>query len=143
MERKRFIQNSKFIFLVSLSEITMTTNFQLYKSDINGEIQQTANARELHDFLEIKKDFSDWIKAQIERAGFIDGIDFIKIQDVVSPKKGEWQIWCPHSNRILLHTERRERNFDDVEYGQRKRSSLVLHRMRKARQSQTDRSDAT
>ena len=29
----------------------MVTNFQLYKFDMSGEIQQTVNARELHEFL--------------------------------------------------------------------------------------------
>ena len=73
----------------------MVTNFQLYKSDISGEIQETVNARELHDFLEIKKDFSNWIKAQIERAGFIEGIDYVKTQDVVSPKKANGKLSAP------------------------------------------------
>lgn len=73
----------------------MVTNFQLYKSDISGEIQETVNARELHDFLEIKKDFSNWIKAQIERAGFIEDIDYVKTQDVVSPKKANGKLSAP------------------------------------------------
>ena len=65
----------------------MVTNFQLYKSDISGEIQETVNARELHDFLEIGKDFSNWIKAQIDRAGFIENVDYVKTQNLSSPKK--------------------------------------------------------
>lgn len=44
---------------------------------------QTVNARELHKFLELKKDFSDWIKVQIERARLLEGRDFITI-----PQKG-------------------------------------------------------
>ena len=65
----------------------MVTNFQLYPSDINGEVQQTVNARELHDFLEIGKDFSNWIKAQIDRAGFVENVDYVKTQNLSSPKK--------------------------------------------------------
>ena len=73
----------------------MVTSFKLYASKISEEVQQTVNARELHDFLEIKKDFSDWIKVQIERAGFIDGIDYTKLQHVVTPKKGSGKFSAP------------------------------------------------
>lgn len=60
----------------------------LHNVEIDGTEQQTVNARELHKFLEISKDFSTWVKAQIERAGFAEGIDFVKTQDLSSPKKG-------------------------------------------------------
>lgn len=42
----------------------------------NGE--QLVSARELHEFLEVKKDFSDWIKTYInnEDYGFEDGLDY-------------------------------------------------------------------
>lgn len=39
-------------------------------SAINGEQIQTCSARELHKFLGIGKDFSNWVKAQIERVSF-------------------------------------------------------------------------
>jgi anti-repressor protein len=35
------------------------------------------DARQLHAFLESKKDFSTWIKDRIEQYGFIEGEDFI------------------------------------------------------------------
>jgi phage anti-repressor protein len=44
----------------------------------------TVNARDLWKGLGIKKDFSNWIKAQIERAFLVEGRDFIKV-----PQKGE------------------------------------------------------
>lgn len=37
---------------------------------------QLVSARELHEFLESKQDFSDWIKARIEKYGFIEDEDF-------------------------------------------------------------------
>ncbi|MBK1884393.1 antA/AntB antirepressor family protein [Luteolibacter pohnpeiensis] len=37
---------------------------------------QTVNARELHQFLEVGKDFSNWIKDRIEKYGFSEGTDF-------------------------------------------------------------------
>ena len=40
----------------------------------NGK--QLVSARDLHCFLEIKKDFSDWIKNQIESLALIENVDF-------------------------------------------------------------------
>ena len=37
----------------------------------------TVNARDLHAFLEIGKDFSNWIKDRIEQYGFTENQDFV------------------------------------------------------------------
>jgi len=37
---------------------------------------ETVNARELHEFLESKQEFSNWIKNRITKYGFIEEIDF-------------------------------------------------------------------
>lgn len=42
----------------------------------NREGIATCNARELHEYMEVGKDFSNWIKDRIEKYGFIEGIDF-------------------------------------------------------------------
>ena len=44
---------------------------------IGGGTVQTINARELHAFLEVGKDFSTWIKDRIEQYGFLENQDFI------------------------------------------------------------------
>ena len=36
----------------------------------------TVSARELHEFLESKRDFTTWIKDKINKYGFVEGIDF-------------------------------------------------------------------
>lgn len=51
---------------------------------IGTTVTQTVNARDLHTFLEIRKDYSDWIKAQIKRGHFLENRDYI-----VFPQKGE------------------------------------------------------
>lgn len=66
----------------------MNELIKIDSATIGGEEQQTVNARELHAFLGVKKDFSDWAKTQIERVGLVDGVDYIKTQDLSSPKKG-------------------------------------------------------
>jgi len=49
----------------------------LNQSAINGEFQQTVNARELHAFLGSKQDFSTWIKNRIEQYDFVENQDFV------------------------------------------------------------------
>ena len=46
----------------------------------------TINARELHAFLEVGKDFSSWIKDQIARARLVENRDF-----VINTEKGEYK----------------------------------------------------
>jgi anti-repressor protein len=41
--------------------------------------KQVADARELHEFLEVGKDFSTWIKDKLEKYGFIEGEDYSPI----------------------------------------------------------------
>lgn len=42
--------------------------------------QQVVDGRELHSFLESKKDFTDWMKHRIEKYGLIEGEDFTTFQ---------------------------------------------------------------
>lgn len=43
-----------------------------------GEVSiQTVNARDLHSFLEIGRDFSNWIKDRIEQYGFTENLDYV------------------------------------------------------------------
>jgi phage anti-repressor protein len=37
----------------------------------------TVNARELHEFLGVKRDFSNWVKGRIEKFGFVEDADYI------------------------------------------------------------------
>ena len=55
-------------------------------SHVSGQEIPTVNARDLHKFLESKKDFSSWVKDRIRKYGFTEGVDFIAITG--SPKKG-------------------------------------------------------
>ena len=50
--------------------------------DFDGSEQQTVNARELHEFLEVGRDFSNWMKDRIAQYDFVEGVDFIKTQDL-------------------------------------------------------------
>jgi phage anti-repressor protein len=60
--------------------------------EIAGVVEQTCDARNLHSFLEVGKDFSTWIKDRIEQYGFVEGKDFCSFlsesRDVCSPVSG-------------------------------------------------------
>lgn len=50
--------------------------------------QQRVNARDLHEFLEVGKDFSTWIKDRISKYEFVEGQDYLKSEDLSSPESG-------------------------------------------------------
>ncbi|PIT68601.1 antA/AntB antirepressor family protein [Bartonella tribocorum] len=49
----------------------------IYQTSIGGDTVQTVNARELHTFLEIGKDFSTWITDRINKYNLLENQDFV------------------------------------------------------------------
>ncbi len=45
--------------------------------ELDGEKQLGVNARDLHTMLEVKTDFSDWMKRRIKQCKFEENYDFI------------------------------------------------------------------
>ena len=60
-------------------ELTNVTGTPVVLSSklVGEEVIQTVNARELHTYLGVGKDFSNWIKDRIEAYGFTEGQDYI------------------------------------------------------------------
>ncbi|EGQ62379.1 anti-repressor protein, partial [Acidithiobacillus sp. GGI-221] len=56
----------------------------LINGEIQGHRQPLCDARDLHAFLGVGKDFSTWIKDRIDLHGFVEGQDFM-----VFPNFGE------------------------------------------------------
>lgn len=54
----------------------MNDLIKITKSNIGAEVINSVNAREIHDYLEIKTPFSMWIKRAIEKYDFEDNQDF-------------------------------------------------------------------
>ncbi|MNF84787.1 AntA/AntB antirepressor [compost metagenome] len=57
----------------------------LTEQAIEGRQVKTVNARELHSFLKVGRDFSNWIKDRITEYGFVDGVDFTIVETLSSP----------------------------------------------------------
>lgn len=66
----------------------MNELIKLTTSKIGNEAQQTVNARDLHDFLEVKSNFRDWIKNRIETVGFTEGVDFVSFDKNLAKHEG-------------------------------------------------------
>lgn len=49
--------------------------------------QQVVSARELHEFLESKQDFSNWIQNRIKKYGFVEGTDFTTFNKIIERAK--------------------------------------------------------
>ena len=49
----------------------------LQPQTINGNAVETVNAKELHEFLEVRSKFADWIKNRISEYDFVENQDFV------------------------------------------------------------------
>ncbi|EJF75590.1 hypothetical protein MCO_01782 [Bartonella sp. DB5-6] len=65
----------------------MNTLIEISEQIIDQETVQTVNARELHTFLEVGRDFTTWIKNRIKTYKFVHTKDYI----LTFPKTGERQ----------------------------------------------------
>ena len=95
----------------------MNELISLTQSAINGELQQTVNARELHAFLEVQTAFKDWIARRIAEYGFEDEKDFCSF---LSESKGgrpskEYQISLDMAKELAM-VERNEKGKQARQY---------------------------
>ncbi|HIE8337037.1 TPA: antA/AntB antirepressor family protein [Salmonella enterica] len=70
----------------------------VFNGTINNESVLLCDARDLHAFLEVGKDFSTWIRTRITEYGFVENQDFILL-----PKNGEQKIGRGGHNRKDYH----------------------------------------
>ena len=66
----------------------MNELIKIESKEIDNESVQTVNARELHAFLGVGKDFSTWIKTRIAKYGFEENTDYIIVENLSSPNLG-------------------------------------------------------
>ncbi len=55
----------------------MNELIKIEKSNVGGDLIDTVNARELHQFLEVGRDYTNWIKGRIEKYGFVENQDYV------------------------------------------------------------------
>ncbi|EIT7545757.1 TPA: antA/AntB antirepressor family protein [Citrobacter braakii] len=54
---------------------------------IGGRETNIASARALHKALGVGRDFTNWIKGRIDQYGFIAGTDYIRVENLSTPKR--------------------------------------------------------
>lgn len=59
----------------------MTELIPINKADLNGAEINSVNARELHEVLESKYQFADWIKSRLDETDAIENIDYIIVSE--------------------------------------------------------------
>ncbi|MCS5935726.1 antA/AntB antirepressor family protein [Klebsiella variicola subsp. variicola] len=57
-------------------------------SNIGGKEIQSVRGRKLHSFLEVGRDFTTWIKARITQYEFVEGVDYVIVEDLTSRNGG-------------------------------------------------------
>lgn len=75
-----------FFTCASVIPSLITTNELIPISENNGK--RAVNARDLHAFLESKRDFSTWIKDRIKSYDFVEGVDFQSFTEIVEREIG-------------------------------------------------------
>lgn len=66
----------------------MNELIQIEMTKLGEERVQTVNARELHRKLEVRRDFSNWVKGRIEEAQLVEGQDYVRSPILASAKIG-------------------------------------------------------
>jgi phage anti-repressor protein len=81
-----------------LKQINMT---ELIKVSHNEKNQQVVSARELYKFLEVKTDFTDWIKRQFDY-GFIENVDYNLLKSEGVRLEGKREVKREIDDYVLL-----------------------------------------
>lgn len=81
------------------------TNFNIktFTGSLQNQTVQLVNARDLHHFLQVGRDFSNWIKSRISDYNFIENEDYTCSPNLASGEnQGLSRFWGGH-NRIDYH----------------------------------------
>ncbi len=64
---------------------TEQTLIPVFNTTIGNTAQQAVDARVLHNFMQIGRDFTTWVKSRIRKYGFIENQDFVVVENLSSP----------------------------------------------------------
>jgi len=57
----------------------------VFTGTLSNSTARLCDARTLHAFMQVKRDFTNWIKGRIRKFHFVAGVDFIEIENLSSP----------------------------------------------------------
>ncbi|WP_332060827.1 antA/AntB antirepressor family protein [Bartonella sp. CB74] len=99
----------------------MNTLIPISEEVIDQETVQTVNARELHAFLEVGRDFTTWIKNRIKTYKFVSKRDYI----LTFPKTGERQNVSMTEYRLTLDMAKELAMVERNEKGRKARQYFI------------------
>ncbi|EKE19668.1 MAG: Phage transcriptional regulator [uncultured bacterium] len=67
-------------------------NIKVIQKDFNGDKKRFVNARELHSWLNVGRDFSTWIKDRIKKYDFVENLDYFTSIPASITKSGDGKI---------------------------------------------------
>lgn len=75
-----------------------------------ADLTQSVDARNLHGWLEVGRDFSNWVKSRISELDLVEGVDFQKLNDSASPNLASNRVDYALSLDAAKHLAMVERN---------------------------------
>ena len=80
-------QTQSEISLEDISGNNFAARIPVTLSNIGGKETQSVSGRKLHTFLAVGRDFTNWSKGRIKQYGFVEGIDYMIVEYLTSPKR--------------------------------------------------------
>lgn len=99
--------------------------FDLIRIQTNENEEQVVSGRELHEFLEVKTKYVDWIDRKIKKYRFAENRDFVAISQKREVANGGYKMVDELHNENLNG----ERNFYDREQRKRAKGKAVFHKI--------------
>lgn len=65
--------------------VNNSTLIPVFSGTLANSMVQLCDARTLHAFMQVKRDFTTWIKSRIRKFGFTAGEDFLAVENLSSP----------------------------------------------------------
>lgn len=72
---------------LQLEHLSTPESLSIQTHVLNNRQCETVDARQLHTFLEIGRFFSTWIRDRIKQYDFVEGLDFVIVEDLSLPKR--------------------------------------------------------
>lgn len=104
------------------NQVISTQQFvNVFNANIDGISQLAVNARELHSFLNVGRDFSNWIKGRINQYVFVENQDYI----VTLAKTGERKNVVMTEYHLTLNTAKELAMVENNEQGRKVRRYFI------------------
>lgn len=79
--------------------------FELIRIQTNENEEQVVSGRDLHNFLEVKTRYNDWINKRVKEYEFIENIDFIAMAQKRATAQGNETTYFNHIMKISMAKE--------------------------------------